>query len=540
MKVLGICEGHDCGAALSEDGKMIAAVNEERLTRLKNQAGFPEKAIREVIDMTGTEPGEVGVVYTASYMTPVFALRLAQRRYKDIRKEHSSFSKANDIYRKYQCRAKGTVLEKVERAANLRLTRKRLERIGLKCRIEMIEHHLAHAGGCLLTERGDRLVVTMDDIGDGVSSTISRSAGGKMKRLFEQDAMHSAGDFYAKITEVIGFRPGRDEGKVVGLAAKGDALKAKGILELLKFENSRIREDGLRKENLTHIKKEDIAAAGQEALEKAVCGFVNDWAGKTGMKKIVLSGGVFSNVKLNQRIMEKGLEVSVYPHMGDGGLAAGSLGIACGSRMDGLYLGREYSGEEIEEELEKSGLEYGREKNVEKNIAKLISEQKIIGRHTGRAEFGPRALGNRSILFGACDERLVDKVNKKLGRDGFMPFAPATLAEKAGKCYKGLEGSGDAGKHMTMSFDCTDWMKKNSPAAVHVDGTARPQIVDEATNQGFHKMLKEYEKSTGIPTVINTSFNMHDEPIVYSPKDAIRAYKRAGLDFLAIGEYLAR
>jgi carbamoyltransferase len=155
-------------------------------------------------------------------------------------------------------------------------------------------------------------------------------------------------------------------------------------------------------------------------------------------------------------------------------------------------------------------------------------------------EYGPRALGNRSILYQATDPTVNDWLNRRLQRTEFMPFAPVTLEEFADQCYVNLDGARDAARFMTITFDCTDWMKKQCPAVVHVDGTARPQIIDKQANPSYHRILEEYRKLTGLPTLINTSFNMHEEPIVRTAEDAIRAYQAAGLDALVLGPFLVR
>jgi carbamoyltransferase len=175
---------------------------------------------------------------------------------------------------------------------------------------------------------------------------------------------------------------------------------------------------------------------------------------------------------------------------------------------------------------------------IEPVVARLIHEGSVVARFNGRMEYGPRALGNRSILYRASEPEVNQWLNQRLGRTEFMPFAPATLYEERGRCYKNIDGAELSAQFMTLTFDCTDFMKRTCPAAVHVDGTARPQLVTEATNPSFHCILKEYYRLSRVPSVINTSFNMHEEPIVNSPRDAIRAFLQGNLDYLAIGNLL--
>src|SRR5262249_8847175 len=176
---------------------------------------------------------------------------------------------------------------------------------------------------------------------------------------------------------------------------------------------------------------------------------------------------------------------------------------------------------------------------IEPKIAHLIAEGKVVARFDGRMEYGPRALGNRSILYHAREPEVNQWLNKRLGRTEFMPFAPVTRWEARHRCYHHLAGAEHTAQFMTMTFDCTDWMRRMCPAAVHVDGTARPQLIRRETNPEYYRILEEYEKLSGIPCLINTSFNMHEEPIVCTPSDAVRAFLQGQLDGLAIGQYFA-
>jgi carbamoyltransferase len=206
--------------------------------------------------------------------------------------------------------------------------------------------------------------------------------------------------------------------------------------------------------------------------------------------------------------------------------------------LENVYLGPDYSDTEIAEELRKENLQFTVSDCIEKEIAELLHKNKVVARFNGRMEYGPRALGNRSILYQAKEPEVNQWLNKQLGRTEFMPFAPATLYEDRNKCYMNVEGAEHAAEFMTITFDCTDWMKKHSPAAVHIDGTARPQLVRKEVNPSFYQIIEEYKKLSGISSVVNTSFNMHEEPIVCTPYDAIRAFKLGHLDYLAINNLL--
>ncbi|MFB3115090.1 MAG: carbamoyltransferase C-terminal domain-containing protein, partial [Nitrospirales bacterium] len=290
----------------------------------------------------------------------------------------------------------------------------------------------------------------------------------------------------------------------------------------------------------------DVAAAYQHVLEIVATAYIHHYVEQTEIDTVVLAGGVIANVKLNQRIFEiPGVNhIFVDPNMGDGGCGTGAAFLACRQNLkkrdpfQNVYFGPDYSDENITKELQAAGLEYQHLQPIEPAVAKLIHEGKVVARFNGRMEYGPRALGNRSILYRASEPEVNQWLNQRLGRTEFMPFAPVTLYEERNRCYYNMEGAEYTSQFMTLTFNCTDFMKQTCPAAVHVDGTARPQLVREEGNPSYYRILKEYFQLSGVPSVINTSFNMHEEPIVNTPHDAIRAFLQGNLDYLAIGDFL--
>ena len=234
--------------------------------------------------------------------------------------------------------------------------------------------------------------------------------------------------------------------------------------------------------------------------------------------------------------------------MADGGLGYGAAqevyreksGDRTPNPINNVYWGPEYNNQEIKKQLDLHGLEYDYCEDIAEKVVECLSDNKVVARFAGRMEFGPRALGNRSILYPANDPNVNDWLNQQLNRSEFMPFAPVTLAEHAKECYLNLQGAEFTSQFMTITFDCTDMMKRQSPAVVHVDGTARPQLISESTNPQYYKILKGYYKNKGVPSIVNTSFNMHEEPIVCTPDEAIRAFIQGNLDCLAIGDYLVK
>jgi carbamoyltransferase len=238
--------------------------------------------------------------------------------------------------------------------------------------------------------------------------------------------------------------------------------------------------------------------------------------------------------------------------MGDEGLALGAayavaaeLGREQGvplepRKLTDVYLGPTYGAPEIERAIADAGLTAEPLSDVAPRAAELLAEGRVVARSDGRMEYGPRALGNRSVLYQPTDPTVNDWLNKHLARTEFMPFAPVTLAECADECYRDLDGARYAAEFMTITFACTPWLHERCPAVVHVDGTARPQLVRRDQNPEYYRILEEYRKLTGLPVLINTSFNMHEEPIVCTPADAVRAFVQGELDYLLLGNYLVR
>jgi carbamoyltransferase len=206
--------------------------------------------------------------------------------------------------------------------------------------------------------------------------------------------------------------------------------------------------------------------------------------------------------------------------------------------LTNVYFGTSYTDDEIGKSIDAFGFEATHESNITDAIAQLLADGHVVARFTGRMEYGPRALGHRSILYQTTDPSINDWLNERLLRTEFMPFAPATLQEYADDCFDGLDGARDSARYMTITFNCTETMRAQSPGVVHVDGTARPQILDPDTAPDFHKIGVAYHKLTGIPSLINTSFNMHGEPIVCTPEDALRSFKDGRIDYLATGNWL--
>ncbi len=600
MIVLGISPlDKDATVSLVEDGRVLFAAGEERFTRVKQQSGFPERAIVAALEATGLDPTRVDrVVYPflearqesvlilralqdesefhASFQPPSLGPLISaarqrlhprthpvqglgspdQRMRKGLAKElFYSLAGAHPWISRLVSRARARDWAKraaLEHTHWQRELESGLVRLGLRAPLARSEHHLSHAANAYLASGFDRaLIITLDGYGSGLAGSVGLGQGGHIERLHGFRFPYSLGSFYEMVTSSLGFRPDRHAGKIVGLAAYGDP---EVLLDVLLSRCDRSRPGDLRMvQNLNvhfsrHLAAEfpmvDVAAAYQRALEVLSCELVEHWLRATGASHVVLSGGVTANVKMNQRIHEiEGVEgIFIYPNMGDGGCGTGLALHASwrgGAResIQDVYWGPEFSEREMLDAIRRAGLECDRPQSLARHLAEKIHAGWVIARCSGRMEYGPRALGNRSILYHGREPKVNQWLNKRLGRTEFMPFAPVTLWEARHRCYHGLAGGEHAAEFMTLTFDCTDFMKQHCPAAVHVDGTARPQLVRREVNPEYHQILVEHERLSGSPSLINTSFNMHEEPIVCSPVDALRAFLDGRIDGLALGPF---
>ena len=566
IKILGISDGKEGSACLVDNGKLIYAVGEERLSRVKMHPGFPKNSVDRIFSEHGDsiDAIAVGGIVSPFILTRIFRhLHMVESEIlsgkDDMRALISNFIK---FKLKWPLIKPDSLWSITQKPFLVRLLKRDLPEKRRRKPLVFVDHHLAHASSAYFTSCKEKvLCITADGYGDGVSLTINVCENGNIKRVYEIDARDSFGLFYSLITLMLGFKSHMHEGKITGLAAYGNAENVDVKFPFVSngrkiLYNGEWGKKGIKKiaEKLNGYSREDIAAWLQKNLEMEICRIVKKWVNDTRIGDVVLAGGVFANVKLNQRIcgLPEVKSVYVFPDMGDGGLSAGAALYVWSKGMksqkselkyqnlDHVYLGWGYSRKEIERELIKHGLDYKFHREIEPIIAKLLSKGKTVARFTGKMEFGPRALGNRSVLYQATDQTVNDWLNKKLGRTEFMPFAPSTLIEYAGLCYKNYKKALHAAQFMTVTFRCTNWMKEKCPGTVHVDGTARPQLVNKKYNPSFYRIIDEYRKITNIPTIINTSFNMHEEPIVENPNDAVKAFVSAKLDYLAIGNYLIK
>jgi carbamoyltransferase len=572
MIVLGIIDSKPSSAAILIDGRIVSAIAEERLCRMKLASGMPRAAIHEVIRQAGITPSDISEVAIAQEISvyepePVpwsgwfeEGEKLKTKRFDNLSARLAPLVgrfplswKAHHQFKRFLSRERN---QKIPRLLNTEY--------GIQKPIRFYNHHYAHATTAYYTSSFDSaLVVTLDGGGDGLSGSVYIGESGNLKRIASVDSYNSIGNFYSYITHLCGFKAENHEGKVTGLAALGRPVYANILGEFIGFDQDRgqirYKIPMYHKSALTRLSERlpadfdraDLAASVQMVLEEIGLSFMRYWLRKTGLRDIAVAGGVFANVKFNQRVheLEEVDRFFVHPAMDDSGLSVGAAMAAFVDqpgidprqmirRLDNVYFGPEFTQDEIFQAIQKAGLEGTRITNIQNKIAELLSKGKVVARFTGKMEYGPRALGNRSILYQTTDPSVNDWLNENLNRTEFMPFAPATLIEHANACYQNLRGAEDPARFMTITFNCTDQMKRQSQGVVHADGTARPQLLDPNTAPDFYQITQYYHQHTGIPSLINTSFNMHGEPIVCTPQDALRSFQQGSLDYLAMGDFL--
>lgn len=571
MIVLGLIDSKPSAAAILQDNQILAALAEERLCRMKMASGMPRQAIWQVMSDAGITAKDIDAVAVAQRVS-VFEpepipwngwfeenAAASPRRFESVSASLAPIAGYIPFARKAHHQIKDLI------------SRKRLEKIpellykeyGITAPVRYFDHHYCHAATAYYTSNYDKsLVVTLDGGGDGLSGSVYLGENGRLSRLSAVDSFNSLGNFYSYITHLCGFKAENHEGKITGLAALGKPIYIDILRQFVSYQNPgriQYRVPMYHRSALRQIAKKlpenfdraDLAASVQLLLEEIGINFIRYWLQRTGIRNIAVAGGVFSNVKFNQRVHEL-KEVDqffVHPAMDDSGLSVGGALAALAEvpgadsarlsqRLQNVYFGPDYSDGEIKKAIDAFGFAATQETDITQVIGKLLAEGQVVARFTGRMEYGPRALGHRSIMYQTTDPSVNDWLNEHLRRTEFMPFAPATLVEYADQCYEGLNGARDAARFMTITFNCSAKMSAESPGVVHVDGTARPQIVDPDTAPDFYKILTVYHGLTGIPSLINTSFNMHGEPIVCSPEDALRSFSQGKLAYLAMGNWL--
>jgi carbamoyltransferase len=560
---LGIHDGHNSSACLLKDGKVVAALSEERLSREKNDCGFPEKSVDHLLRVAKAAPKDLAFVALGTRMM-----------------HHKEFFQNWDWYRKGYSDQVREAEEEPPRRKNfveerLRERKSRITQLGVpEDRIHVIEHHEGHAAAAYYAspwvgDGKDVLVLTLDGSGDGVCATVNVAREGRLQRIAETKSGASIGKIYSRVTFLLGMKPWEHEYKVMGLAPYADAQGAERAYAVLK-ELVQLEEGSLvfklgspvstnycysfLKERLENYRFDWIAGGIQRLVEEMVTAWVRHAVGKTGVRRVACGGGVFMNVKANMLIsqMEDVAEMFVFPSCGDESLCFGAAyqveamrQAATGKplRIRGLetaYVGPGYTTAEIHQAVYRfAGPKGYRVSEVTAAaVARLLAEGEIVARFAGEMEWGARALGNRSILMDPRRTENVQKLNSAIKRrDFWMPFAPTVLAERAGDYL--VNPKAVPSPYMLFAYPTTAKGERELAAAVHpYDHTARAQILTREANGGYYELIHEFEKLTGTGALLNTSFNLHGEPIVCSPEDALSVLERSGLEHLMIGDRL--
>ena len=565
MNIVGINDGHNASVALSENGKIVFALSEERPTRLKNYWGFPEQSLDYIfanyksksdIDYFGIfrESG-------ADFLVYLWGGSVVSKKYSPRWFVASLLGIVGPFFM--------NVLDKV--IPKSFIVNFYARRLGVaKEKIVLVNHHRAHAESAAfsLHRTVDWLIFTVDAEGDLESATVYKLNAQNLQKMASISRKHSLGYFYTWITEYLGMKPNEHEFKVMGLEpyVRKNTKEYKRVLgklnALFSFEGLNFRSTipttstGFKKFLKRELYKErfdNIAAAAQITLEQVVIKWVENWMKETGIKNIALSGGTMMNVKLVQKLaMLNNVEKCyVVPSSGDETTVFGVCNYINQRQSEGmleslksLYLGRAWTDIEIQDwitGIDGSGFEIKfYNDGAEREIARLLSAGCIVARFNGRDEFGARALGNRSILAHPSNPDTISTINKLIkDRDFWMPFTPSVIEDKAELYIRNPKNI--YSPYMAMTFDSTDLGALNFAAATHpYDKTMRIQMVSKDWNPSYYKILECFGEITGIFGVLNTSFNLHGEPNVFSPADALRTVVNSGLEYLAIGNYILK
>lgn len=569
--VLGINDGHDAGAALVMNGSVLAAIQEERLNNIKHFAGIPEKSIGLVFNVAKIHPSQVSLIALVSYDPP--GRENLQSLGTKILLKLSPLLHSNPYLRFYRSYKKSR--------RDLRLLRKILLKIGLTNKETfVIEHQTTHASAAYRSSpwasvenknrNSDTLIFTADGSGDGLSSTVNVGASGNINRIANSSYYDSLGNaFYTEITRFLGLKPWDHESKVMGLAPYGNPKycmnEMRKIIAIsksnpLEFKNkigslgSNIQPKLRRM--LANQRFDNIAAAAQLHLEELIRTWVSNAIHKTGIDKIACAGGIFLNVKVNKilREMPEIKEIFFYPAPDDEGTAVGAAlqgyfeyclreGVKPENKpITDIYYGPSYENEHIKKKLmahddsNKWGYDYY--EDVDGVSGELLQKGKILARCTGRLEWGPRALGNRSIIADPRNANVIHKINFAIKqRDFWMPFAPSILEERTNDYLVDPEYA----PYMIMAFDtpASKEGRENISATIHpYDATCRPQTVRQEWNPSYYRVIKSFEEITGIGAILNTSFNLHGYPMVGTPEMALWTFENSKLDGLILGNYI--
>ena len=565
ITILGIHDGHNSGATILQDGQIKYSISEERLTRKKNEIGYPKLSIEEILKLANIDTNDIDIaVYASKFMHSASYLENASEWYKAGKADFIKDSKREPSYLK-------AVFDQ-----------RRKERIDQLCKhininkdkIRFQDHHLSHASAAYFGSPFDlneeTLILTCDGAGDGLSATVSIGNGLEIKRISSTNRKASVGKIYSRVTYMLGLKPWEHEYKVMGLAPYSEnkfALEIKKFLdELLKVSKDGFNFELGSEHECSYIyeflrekfecKRFDAIAGGvQTFTEEILRTWVEGIIKKTGIKRVVCGGGVFMNVKANKIISEiDGLEeLFIFPSCGDESLSIGASWIEYSellkqkeelkpiASLNNLYLGGLCYEGNIEKIIskhinEEDDISINKSENISLDTAEIIMNNHIIARCSGKMEWGARALGNRSILADPRSNNMKEILNLKIKRrESFRPFAPSILQEHVKNWFE----VDDKVPFMMKVYEIKDNKKSLIPAVTHIDGTGRLQTVDVKQNELYHMLINEFYKLTNIPILLNTSFN-ENEPIVCTPEEALDCFLRTKMDILVLENFVIK
>ena len=573
MAVLGINDSHDCGSSAVSSGSVISAVNEERFTKNKNEVGFPYNSIKYVAKNTEEEITDIALAWIGgnaliSRVIPSWdRKRRAIWRREIPRPSRATLHLMNVPYKLIQNQRPRMLWKAFGTPISKSVTAKRLALIDgdlAHKRMHVVEHHLSHAASAYFTSGfSEALIITLDGSGDGLSGTVSTGDNGEIKRLAEFRASTSLGIMYGAATVACDMRYSEDEGKLMSLAAYSYPAeipelwqfsvydpKSKNFVSKIKTRNEILLAEYLKDHVLSKYDRESFAYAVQKHAELQVTTLVRQWIKETGIHNVAVAGGFFSNVLVNRAIehMPEVEKLFVFPQMGDGGLSLGAAAYIDFSlhgkfnrkQIDNVYFGPGYTNEQIFNALKKSKnkkISYEPIKDPAGHAAELVAKKnEILLWFQGRMEYGPRALGNRSVIALPNDPENRYKLNLIIKKRPFyQPFASSMLEGEANRLLEDCVGPN---RFMTSANAVRVEHRKDLVAASHIDYTTRPQMVSAKENKLYFKLISGIAKETGFGAILNTSLNKHRRTIALDPEDAIWTLENTGATKLVIGDYL--
>lgn len=564
MKILGIHDGHNASVCLYENGRILTAIQEERIRRIKNWSGVPTESIDWALKYANVKKDDIDIVAVHSEYMPNPKIR------DELISEYKNIGALKYRIKKYVRRTflKNVIAKKrkIERA-------REISNLGFnKSKIRFVNHHQCHAAAAYYGYGNfdeSILVLTNDGAGDDICSSVNIGEKGKIRRLDTVPDSESLGNLYAVVTFMMGMVPLEHEYKIMGMAPYADTKGVDKIFGMLmdRFEFDKTNPMKWRRKldmpetyfafpylkKFFELQRFDAVMGGiQKFTEAMLTQWVKNCIKQTGLHKVVLGGGVFMNVKANKLIMElpEVEDVFIYPSCGDETNAMGACykvyadeaGIKDVMPLENFYFGPCYSDDEVLNALHRYKFEHGevvfkRLDDIEKQVALLLKEGNVVARFAGREEFGARSLGNRAILADPSRSDIIKIINEMIkNRDFWMPFACSVLEECANEYL--VNSKNISAPYMILTFDTTERVNDIKAGTHPYDNTIRPQVVSKAHNERYHRLISEFRNLMGIGAVLNTSFNLHGYPIVHDPKDALEVLDKSGLRYLAMENYL--